>query len=134
MRSGWLTTGEVTARFEAEFAPRGRAARTGAQLGHPRRLHLALEALGGPGNVVLTTPFTFAATAELCANLGADPVFCDIDSETLCIDPAADRKRPERRAPGAGVPLPSSPSTFAGLACDMDGISRVARAFFGPRS
>jgi dTDP-4-amino-4,6-dideoxygalactose transaminase len=51
-------------------------------------LHLALEALGvGPGSIVLTTPFTFAATAEVARYLGADPVFVDIDPATLNLDP-----------------------------------------------
>ncbi|MEO6746591.1 MAG: aminotransferase class I/II-fold pyridoxal phosphate-dependent enzyme, partial [Caldimonas sp.] len=92
LRSGWLTTGPKTKRFEADFA---------AFLGEPglhalavnsatAGLHLALEALGiGPGDEVITTTHTFTATAEVVRYLGADVVLVDIDPETLCIDPRA---------------------------------------------
>ena len=55
-------------------------------------MYLALRALGigeGPDDEVITTPLTWPATANVIVRAGARPVFCDVDPETLCLDPAA---------------------------------------------
>ena len=129
MRSGWLTTGAVAAKFEEEFARRVGARHAVAVSSATAGLHLALEALGvGPGTVVLTSPYTFASTAEVVRYLGADPLFVDIDRTTLNLDPARLEERlvsleREGRRVSAIIPV-----HIAGLPCDMDRISALAAA------
>ena len=78
MRSGWLTTGKVTAAFEAEFAAYVRSPHALAVNSATAGLHLALEALGvAPGDLCAVPDYTFTATAEVVRYLGADPVFID---------------------------------------------------------
>ena len=88
--SGRFILGPNVRSLEEEFA---------ASVGHGHAvsvangtdaLELALQALGiGPGDEVVTTAYTFYATAEAIARTGATPVFADIDPVTLCLDPAA---------------------------------------------
>ncbi|MGE5417236.1 MAG: DegT/DnrJ/EryC1/StrS family aminotransferase [Acidobacteriota bacterium] len=122
LRSGWLTTGPKTKRFENDFADYlGEGLHTIAVNSATAGLHLALEALGiGPGDEVITSTYTFTATAEVIRYLGADPVFVDIDPRTLCIDPAQIRNRINGRTRAI------MPVHFAGLACDMKEIIRIA--------
>jgi dTDP-4-amino-4,6-dideoxygalactose transaminase len=89
LRSGWITTGPKTKKFEQEFAAYV-GARNALAVAHcTGALHLALFALGiGPGDEIITTPFTFTATAEVMGYLGARPVFVDIEPDTFNIDPA----------------------------------------------
>lgn len=90
LRSGWLTTGPKTKRFEAEFAEYAGKSHAVAVNSCTAALHLALEAFGiGPGDRVLVPVFTFAATAEVVRYLGAEPVFVDCRAEDLNLDPAA---------------------------------------------
>lgn len=118
LRSGWLTTGPKTKRFEEDFARyMGSDVEALAVNSATAGLHLALEAAGvGPGDEVITTPYTFTATAEVIRYLGANPVFVDVREDTLNIDPSAiDAAIAERTK--AIIPV-----HFAGLACDMKAI------------
>ncbi len=87
MRSGWLTTGKVTAAFEAEFAAYCAVPHALAVNSATAGLHLALEALGvGPGDRCAVPDYTFTATAEVVRYLGADPVFIDCRSDSANLD------------------------------------------------
>lgn len=124
LRSGWITTGPMARQFEADFAAFiGGGVEAVSVNSATAGLHLALEALGvGPGDRVLTTPYTFTATAEVVRYLGAEPVFADIDPVTFNLDPeAADRVL--RQTPGVKALVPVH---FAGQACDMDALQRLA--------
>jgi dTDP-4-amino-4,6-dideoxygalactose transaminase len=126
LRSGWITTGPKTRKFEQEFAAYV-GARNALAVAHcTGALHLALFALGiGPGDEVITTPFTFTATAEVMGYLGARPVFVDIEPETFNIDPA---KIEQALASGEHRNVRAlMPVHFAGQACDMDRICAIAR-------
>lgn len=133
LRSGWLTTGEVAARFENEFARYTGARHALAVSSATAGLHLALEALGvGQGDAVITTPYTFAATAEVVRYLGADPLFVDIRADTMNIDPprveaALSRCRREKRKVSAILPV-----HVAGLPCDMASLKDIAARFAVP--
>jgi dTDP-4-amino-4,6-dideoxygalactose transaminase len=127
MRSGWLTTGEVTARFEEEFARYVGARHALALNSATAGLHLALEALGvAPGSAVVTSTFTFAATAEVVRYLGADPVFVDVDRRTLNMDTAQLAARLEELEREGRRVSAIIPVHVAGLPCDMDGIRSLA--------
>lgn len=89
IRSGWLTTGSKAARFEKDFAAYLKVPYALAVNSATAGLHLALEAIGiGPGDEVITSPYTFTASAQVIVYLGADPVFVDIDPKTFNINPS----------------------------------------------
>ena len=125
LRSGWLTTGPKTKRFEEDFSAFvGSDCEAVAVNSATAGLHLALEAVGvGPGDEVLTTPYTFTATAEVICYLGADPVFVDIDPRTFNIDPS---KIVRAITPRTKAIIPVH---FAGLPCDMDAILEIAQRY-----
>jgi perosamine synthetase len=90
LRSGRLSLGPMGERFEREFAAWLRVEDAVAVSSGTTALHLGVRALGwGPGDEVLTSPFSFVASANCLLYEGARPVFCDVDPETLDLDPAA---------------------------------------------
>ena len=90
LASGWVTTGPMTRQFENEFAARVGAAYAVAVNSCTAALHLALETIGlQPGDEVITSSYTFAATAEVIRYFGARPRLVDVEPDTLNLDPAA---------------------------------------------
>ena len=90
LRSGRLSLGPMGERFEREFAAWLGVEDAVAVSSGTTGLHLGVRALGwGPGDEVLTSPFSFVASANCLLYEGAKPVFCDVDPETLNLDPAA---------------------------------------------
>ena len=119
--SGWVTTGPKTKQFEAAFAEAVGAKHAIAVNSCTAAMHLALEAIGlQRGDEVITTPYTFAATAEVVRYFDARPVLVDVDPDTLNIRPdlvagaVTDRTR-------AVIPV-----HIAGLPADLGPIQRVA--------
>ncbi len=90
LRSGQLSLGPVVDRFEELLAERVGAARVAAVSSGTTGLHLCMRLAGlGPGDEVVTTPFSFVASANCVLYEGATPVFADVDPATLNLDPDA---------------------------------------------
>jgi perosamine synthetase len=90
LASGRLSLGPMLERFETEFATFVGTREAVAVSSGTAALHLAVRAAGwGPGDEVVTSPFSFVASANCLLYEQIEPVFCDIDARTLNIDPAA---------------------------------------------
>jgi perosamine synthetase len=90
LRSGQLSLGPVGRRFESELAAWLGVEDAVAVSSGTTALHLGVRMLGwGEGDEVLTSPFSFVASANCLLYEGARPVFCDVDPVTLNLDPAA---------------------------------------------
>ena len=90
LRSGRLSLGPMGERFERAFAEWLGVEDAVAVSSGTTALHLGVRALGwGPGDEVLTSPFSFVASANCLLYEGARPVFCDVDPLTLNLDPQA---------------------------------------------
>ncbi len=121
LRSGWITTGPKAHRFEQEFAARLGAPGALGLNSCTAGLHTALATFGiGPGDEVITTPMTFAASVNVIEHVGARPVLVDVDPETLNIDPAAVERAvtPRTRA--------ILPVHFAGHPAELDPLAELA--------
>jgi dTDP-4-amino-4,6-dideoxygalactose transaminase len=90
LRSGQLSLGPMVDRFEELLAEQLGAVRVAAVSSGTAGLHLAVRLAGlGPGDEVITTPFSFVASANAILYEGATPVFVDVDPRTLDLDPDA---------------------------------------------
>jgi dTDP-4-amino-4,6-dideoxygalactose transaminase len=118
---GILSGGRV-AEFEKQFSEFVGAKRTLCVTSGTAALEIALRALGiGPGDEVITTPYTFVATPSAAFLTGAKPVFADVDPETYLLDPAQVEAAITDRTKAL------MPVHVAGCPADMDGVRAVAR-------
>lgn len=122
LRRGWLSMGEVTAAFEADFATLTGARHALAVTNCTAALHLAGLALGwGPGDEVIVPSLTFVATANAVRYTGATPIFADVvgeDDFSLSAADVAERITPRTRA--------IIVVHYAGYAADMPAIMALA--------
>ncbi|MCB9727484.1 MAG: UDP-4-amino-4,6-dideoxy-N-acetyl-beta-L-altrosamine transaminase [Deltaproteobacteria bacterium] len=132
LRSPWLTTGPAVDRFEAGLCRATGAGHAVAVGTGTAALHTAYFALGmGPGDELVTTPLTFAATSNAALYLGCDVRFVDVEPETGLIDPArvAEAIGPRTRCVCA-VDYAGHPADYAALGaiCADAGVALVADA------
>lgn len=121
LRSVFLTTGPVCARFEADFAACTGLARCVSLNSCTAALHLALLALGvGPGDEVIVPAMTFIASATPVVHVGATPVLVDVEADTGLMDPEAVRRAVTPRT-RAVIPV-----HLYGVMADMRALKAIA--------
>lgn len=121
MREGWVNTGRRVKEFESRFCRYVGCSNAIAVNSGTAALHVAMRILDiGPGDEVITTPYTFTATAQTIIHCGAKPVFADVDEATFNIDPSEIEKRitPKTKA--------IVPVHVGGYSCDMDAVASIA--------
>jgi dTDP-4-amino-4,6-dideoxygalactose transaminase len=122
LRSGWVTKSGRTVEFEKQFAKYTGAKFAVGLNSCTAALHLSLVALGiRPGDEVITTPITFAATANVIEHVGAKPVFADVRRDDLNIDPGEIKQKLTSKIKAI------MPVHFGGAPCDMDEIFALAK-------
>jgi dTDP-4-amino-4,6-dideoxygalactose transaminase len=122
LRSGWLSTGGKVERFEEMFKAYVGSKYAIALNSCTAGLHLSLLVCGvGPGDEIITTPMTFAATANAIIHVGAKPVFADIELPSMNINP----NRIEEKITSKTKAI--IPVHFAGRPCNMDKIMAIAK-------
>src|SRR6266511_456852 len=125
LRSGRLSLGPMLERFERDFAGWLGAGDAVAVSSGTAALHLGVRALAwGPGDEGLTTPLSFVASANCLLYEGATPVFCDIDPETLDIDPAAAQSAADNRQIAGILPV-----HIFGYPADLLALEGIADAY-----
>ena len=154
IESGWITTGPKVQQFQQQFAYFVGARHAVAVNSCTAAMHVALEAIGvSAGDFVVTTPYTFAATAEVIRYFNATPVFVDVEPDTLNIAPQGlaetledlersrrggrpssvavrralgDRRTKRRGGSASGRVRALIPVHIAGHPCAMDELTEIA--------
>jgi perosamine synthetase len=132
LRSGWLSLGPTGPSFEAMLAASVDAPYCAAVSSGTAGLHLCMRLAGvGPGDEVITSPYSFVASANCAIYEGATPVFADIDPRTYNVDPAAvEAAITERTKAIVAVDIFGYPAEYDALLalCDRYGIAMVEDA------
>jgi dTDP-4-amino-4,6-dideoxygalactose transaminase len=124
LNSGWVTTGPKTRQFENRIKKIAGTKYAAAVSSCTAGMHLTLKALDiGPGDEVITTPYTMAATIEPVIYCGAKPVFADIDPMTLTIDPDNIEKQISRKTKAIIA------VDIAGNPCDYRRLRAICRKY-----
>ena len=124
LRSDYLTTGPKVEEFERKVSEYIGASYAVAVSNGTAALHAACFAAGiGPGDEVITTPLTFAASANCVLYCGGTPVFADIDPYTYNLDPKDVQKKITSRTK-AIIPV-----HLSGQPCDMESIHQIAKEY-----
>lgn len=124
LKSDWLTQGPKVEQFEKAVAKYCGAKYGVAVSSGTAGLYLAYKAAGiGLKDEVITTPLTFAATANMLVHLGAKPVFVDIEEDTLNINPDLIEEKITKKTKAIAI------VDFAGQSCDFDKIKKIAKKY-----
>lgn len=122
LKSGWLTAGPKVARFEEEMEQYLGAKNIILVSSCTAAFHLILKALEiGPGDEVITPSLTYTSIGNIILNVGAIPVFVDVDPQTMTLDPSEFEKKITKRTK-AVVPV-----DYAGLPANYTAINKIAK-------
>ena len=122
LKSGWITTGPLCKSFEEKFCELTGASYALSVSSGTAGMHLLMLALGiKPGDEIITPSMTFASTLNMIALSGAEPVFIDVQYDTLNINPDLIEEKINKNTKGI------IPVHFAGAPADMDKILAVAK-------
>lgn len=122
LKSGWLSMGPKTLRFEKDFAKYIGVKHALSVNSCTAALHLALLAHNiGPGDEVILPAFTFASTANVVVHVGAKPVFADIQEKTFNIDPKDIQRKITKKTKAIIV------VHYGGKAADLSEVSSIAK-------
>src|SRR5260370_40287267 len=125
LRGDWLTQGPMIRAFEQTLADFCGARHAVVVSSGTAALHLACLAAGvGPGDGGLTSPISFAASANCIAYCGGTPAFVDVDPRTISMDPTALERACRRQRPKVIVPV-----DFSGQPADVPAIHTIAHEY-----
>lgn len=130
LQSGWIGTGPKVAMFENAFKKYIGCSHALALNSCTAALHLSLIVTGiGPGDLVITTPMTFAATTNAIIHTGATPIFVDSAKDTMNIDPQRIEDTVKKLKNKGSKVKAILPVHLAGRPCDMDAIMSISKKY-----